>query len=158
MDQRKKEHPHPTVSGETQTPVIPHPPYSPGLAPCYSILFPKMKLKPKWRRFDTTEEIHAESQTVFDILTEKDFRKRSKNGEYDGTGVYMREGTTSRVLATDRPYDEFYNVYSVSTEYSWYLLVCCVNMWYMRQIPLVLSFITIWYHHHTLLCWRLVYA
>jgi hypothetical protein len=52
------------------------------------------------------------------------------------TGVYMREGTTSRVMAADRPYGEFYDVYSASPEYFGYNLVCCVNMWYMRHIPL----------------------
>jgi hypothetical protein len=40
--------------------VIPHPPYSPDLAPCDFFLFPKMKLKLKGRRFDTIEEIQAE--------------------------------------------------------------------------------------------------
>jgi hypothetical protein len=47
--------------------VIPYPPYSPDLAPCYFFLFPKMKLKLKGRRFDTIEEIQAESQTVLHI-------------------------------------------------------------------------------------------
>jgi hypothetical protein len=32
-----------------------------------------MKLNLKGRRFDTIEEIQAESQTVLDTLTEKDF-------------------------------------------------------------------------------------
>ena len=41
--------------------VIPHPPHSPDLAPCDFFLFPKMKLRLKGRRFDTTEEIHAET-------------------------------------------------------------------------------------------------
>jgi len=41
--------------------VIPHPPYSPDLAPCDFFLFAKMKLKLKGRRFDTTEEIQAET-------------------------------------------------------------------------------------------------
>jgi hypothetical protein len=41
--------------------VIPHPPNSPDLAPCEFFLFPKMKLKLKGRRFDTTEEIQTES-------------------------------------------------------------------------------------------------
>jgi hypothetical protein len=40
--------------------VIPHPEYTPDLAPCYFSLFPKMKLKLKGRRFDATEEIQAE--------------------------------------------------------------------------------------------------
>jgi hypothetical protein len=42
---------------------------------------------------------------------------RSKNGGDGGTGVYMQEGTTSRVMAADRPYGEFYNFYSVSLIY-----------------------------------------
>jgi hypothetical protein len=34
-----------------------------------------MKLKLKGHRFDTTEEIQAESQRVLDTLTEKDFQE-----------------------------------------------------------------------------------
>jgi hypothetical protein len=34
-----------------------------------------MKLKLKGRRFDTIEEIQAESQSVLDTLTEKDFQE-----------------------------------------------------------------------------------
>jgi len=86
--------------------VIPHPPYSPDLAPCDFFLFPKMKLKLKGRRFGTTEEIQA-----------------YKNGRDGGTGVYMREGTTSRVTVADRPYGEFYDFYSVSLENFEYHLV-----------------------------------
>ena len=33
-----------------------------------------------------------------------------------GTGVYMREGTTSRVTAAGRPYVKFHDFYSVSPE------------------------------------------
>jgi hypothetical protein len=82
--------------------VIPYPLYFPGLAPCDFFLFPKMKLKLKGRCFDTIEEIQVESQRVLDTLTKKDFRKHSKNGGDSGTGVYLREGTTSRVMAYDR--------------------------------------------------------
>jgi hypothetical protein len=46
--------------------VIPYPPYSPDLAPCEFFLFPKVKLKLKGRRFDTIEEIQAESQRALD--------------------------------------------------------------------------------------------
>jgi hypothetical protein len=69
-----------------------HPPYFPDLAPCDFFLFPKMKLKLKGRRIDTTEEIQG------------------------GTSVYMREGITSRVMVADMPYGEFYDFYSVSPE------------------------------------------
>jgi hypothetical protein len=44
--------------------VIPHPPYSPDLISCDFFLFPKVKLKLKGRRFDTTEKIQAESHTL----------------------------------------------------------------------------------------------
>jgi hypothetical protein len=55
--------------------VIPHPPYSIDLAPCDFVLFKKVKLKLKVRRFYTTEENQAESQRVPDTLTEKGFRE-----------------------------------------------------------------------------------
>ena len=55
--------------------VIPHPTYSPDLAPCDFFLFPKIELKLKGRRFDTTEEIQAESQRVLDTMIEKDFQE-----------------------------------------------------------------------------------
>jgi hypothetical protein len=45
------------------------------LAPCDFLLFPKLKLKLKGRRFDTIEEIQAESQRVLDTLTEKYFQE-----------------------------------------------------------------------------------
>jgi hypothetical protein len=102
---------------------IPHPPYSPDLAPCDFLPFPKTKLKLKGRRFDTTEEIQTESQRVIDTLTENISRKRSKNEGDGGTGVYIREGTTSRVMAADRPYGEFYDFNSVGTEYFGYHLI-----------------------------------
>jgi hypothetical protein len=60
-----------------------------------------MKLKLEGRRFDTMEELLAESQRVLDTLREKEFMKRSKNGGDCGTGVYIREGTTSRMMAAD---------------------------------------------------------
>ena len=58
--------------------VIPHPPYSPDLAPCDFFLFRKMKMKLKGLRFDTIEEIKAESQRVLDTLIEKDFQEAFK--------------------------------------------------------------------------------
>jgi hypothetical protein len=56
------------------TTVIPHPPNSPVLAPGDFFRFPKMKIRLKGRRFDTTEEIQAESQDVLKTLTLEDFQ------------------------------------------------------------------------------------
>ncbi|KDR06482.1 hypothetical protein L798_04224, partial [Zootermopsis nevadensis] len=44
------------------------------LAPCDFFLFPKLKIQLKGRRFETIEEIQAESQMVLDRLTKKDFQ------------------------------------------------------------------------------------
>jgi hypothetical protein len=103
--------------------VIPHPLYFPDLAPCDFFLFPKMKLKLKGRRFDTAEEIQAESQRVLDNLTQKDFQEVLLHEGDGGTDVYMRKRTSSRVMAAARPYCEFYDFYSVSPEYFGYFHV-----------------------------------
>jgi len=53
---------------------LPHPPYSPDLAPCDFVLFPKMKLQLKGCCFDRVEEIQRESQNVLGTLQEQDFQ------------------------------------------------------------------------------------
>ena len=55
--------------------VTPNPTYSPDLATRDFFLFPKKKLKLTGHRFNTYEEIHAESQRVLDTLIEKDFQE-----------------------------------------------------------------------------------
>jgi len=55
--------------------VVPHPPYSPDLAPSDLFLFPKLKMKLKGRRFQTVEEIQAETQAVLNTLRENDFQE-----------------------------------------------------------------------------------
>jgi hypothetical protein len=98
--------------------VIPHPPYSPNLAPCDFFQFPKMKLKLKGRQFDSIEDIQAELQSAWHS-DKKGLPGSVKKMEMVGL-VYLWEGTTSRVMAADRPYGEFYDSYSVSPEYFGY--------------------------------------
>jgi hypothetical protein len=52
--------------------VIPHPLCSTDLAPSDFFIFPKVRLKLKGRRFDTIEEIQAESQRMLDTLDRKE--------------------------------------------------------------------------------------
>jgi len=52
---------------------VPHPAYSPDLAPCNFSVFPKMKLWLKGRHFISVEEIQAESQQALNTLTLADF-------------------------------------------------------------------------------------
>ena len=59
--------------------VVPHPPYSPDLAPSDFLLFPKLKMKLKGRRFQTVEDIQAESQAILNTLGENDFQECFKN-------------------------------------------------------------------------------
>jgi hypothetical protein len=54
--------------------VVPHPPYSPDLAPSDFFLFPKVYIELRGRRFDTVEEIQAETQTLLNTLTKKHFQ------------------------------------------------------------------------------------
>jgi hypothetical protein len=75
-----------------------------------------MKFQLKGRRF-VTIEFQAESQRVLNTVTDKDFQEALKNGGDVRTGVYMREETTSRVMAADRPFGKFYDFYSVSSKY-----------------------------------------
>ena len=48
--------------------IVPHPPYSPDLAPCDFWLFPKLR----GCRYETIEEM-KEAVTVIDMLTQEDF-------------------------------------------------------------------------------------
>ena len=48
---------------------VPHPPYSPDLAPCDFCLFPK----PRGRRYETIEEMREAVTKVIDMLTEEYF-------------------------------------------------------------------------------------
>jgi hypothetical protein len=69
----------------TKTTVIPHPSYSPDLAPCDIFLFPKTKLKLKGRRFESIEEFQAKSQDTMKMLTQNDFQQcfRSCKSHWD---------------------------------------------------------------------------
>jgi len=59
--------------------VVPHPPLSPDLAPNDFFLFPKLKMKLKGRKFQTLEEIQAESQAVLNTLRVKVFQECFKS-------------------------------------------------------------------------------
>jgi hypothetical protein len=56
------------------------------------------------RRFDTTEEMQAESQRVLDTDRKGLRGSVPETEETVGPVSYMCEGTTSRVVSADRPY------------------------------------------------------
>ena len=55
-------------------PVLPHPPYSPDLAPCDFYFFPKLKSKLKGHHFGTMENIQKIVTVELNTLTENDFQ------------------------------------------------------------------------------------
>jgi hypothetical protein len=75
-----------------------HPPYSPDLAPCDFVLFPKLEIKLKGQRFETVSDIQRESQAVLDSIKENDFHSafeawkkrghciRSQRDYFEGNG------------------------------------------------------------------------
>ena len=52
---------------------IPHPPYSPDLAPCDFGLFPKLKEDLRGSRYETIEEMKEAVMKVIDTITQDDF-------------------------------------------------------------------------------------
>ena len=54
---------------------VPHPAYSPDLAPCDFYMFPKIKHQLKGRHFVSIEEVRAKSQQVLNMLTLADFNE-----------------------------------------------------------------------------------
>ena len=58
-----------------QTPVVPHPPYSPDLAPADFFLFPKHKTTLKGRRFQTIEEIQENATIELRVITSSAFQE-----------------------------------------------------------------------------------
>jgi len=48
--------------------IVPHPPYSPDLAPCDFFLFPTMKKTLKGKRFATVEEMKTASQEALNNI------------------------------------------------------------------------------------------
>ena len=56
------------------TPVLPHPTYSPDLAPCDFYLFPKLKSKLEGHHFGTMENIQKIVTDELNTLTENDFQ------------------------------------------------------------------------------------
>jgi hypothetical protein len=53
--------------------IVPHPPYSPDVAPCDFALFLKLKMKLKGRRYERVSNIQRESQAVLDSIKENYF-------------------------------------------------------------------------------------
>lgn len=58
---------------KNSTHIVPQPPYSPDLAPCDFWLFPKLKRPLRGTRFESIDEIKAESKKALMAIPEKDY-------------------------------------------------------------------------------------
>jgi len=84
-------------------PVLPHPPYSPDLAPCDFCLFPKLKSKLKGHHFGTMEYIQKIVTDELHTLTDNDFRHCYDQWEEEkkkkvGTTVQLPKGHTLKEI------------------------------------------------------------
>jgi hypothetical protein len=55
--------------------VVPHPPCSPDLALCDFLLFPRIKIKLKGRRFDDVDTIKMNTTRELNMLSHEDFQR-----------------------------------------------------------------------------------
>ena len=60
---------------KNSTLIVPQPPYSPDMAQCDFWLFPKLKRPNRGHRFETIEEIQAESKKALKAIAEIEFNK-----------------------------------------------------------------------------------
>jgi len=77
-----------------ETSVVPHPRYSPDLAPAHFFLFPKLKTTMKGRRFQTIEEIQENAIRELRAIKHVRSGKHPNNGRNVGNGVSPVEGIT----------------------------------------------------------------
>ena len=89
---------HAALLTDNNMTVVPHPLYSPDLAPSDFFLFPKVKIKLMGRKFLTLEEIQAESQAVLNTLRENYFQECLKTGRAAGIVVKPQKRTTLKVM------------------------------------------------------------
>jgi hypothetical protein len=61
-----------------------------------------MKLRLKWRRFASIEDVQAESQQILNTLMPVDFNEDSKRGKIAGIVVYKPKVATSKVRVENR--------------------------------------------------------
>jgi hypothetical protein len=67
---------------------LPHPPYSPGLAPCDFILFRKLKSHLKGHHFGRVENVQAAATRALYSVSSEDSSTAMKSGSNAGIAVF----------------------------------------------------------------------
>jgi transposase len=60
---------------------LPHPPYSPDLAPCYFFLFPRMQSDLKGKHFADVEDVKKKMTEALKGITSDEFKNVLSNGK-----------------------------------------------------------------------------
>ena len=74
--------------------VIPHPPYSPDLAPCDFFLFPRTKSQMKGKRFADVSEVKKKTLAVLNNISTESSRNVFSSGKNVGTSVSSQKECT----------------------------------------------------------------
>jgi hypothetical protein len=79
-----------------------HPPYSPDLALCDFLIFPKLMTALKDHRFSDFVDIQGYATTILQSIPEEEFHKCSEQWKHRLTKCIGAQGDTSKVAATIR--------------------------------------------------------
>jgi hypothetical protein len=79
-------------------PMVPHPPYSPDLAPCNFFLFPRLKSTLKGKGFQDVTEIQLRTTRQFQPFPNKPTRHALKTERIAGVTAYNLEGRTLKEI------------------------------------------------------------
>jgi hypothetical protein len=82
-------------------PVVPHPPYSPDLAPCDIFLFPRLNSTLTGKRFQYVAEIQLNMTLQLQAIPKQASPRHAfKNGRIVGIAAYNVEGRTLKEITS----------------------------------------------------------
>jgi transposase len=81
-------------------PVVPHPPYSPDLAPCDFFLFPRLKRTLKGKRFQDVAEIQLNKTRQLQAIRKHATRHALKSGRIAGIAAYSLKSRTLKEITS----------------------------------------------------------
>jgi hypothetical protein len=82
-------------------PVVPHPPYSPDLAPCDFFLLPRLKSTLRAKRFQDVAEIQLNTTRQLQAFSNKPTRHALKSGRIAGITAYNLKGSTLKEITSN---------------------------------------------------------
>ncbi|KAL4100983.1 hypothetical protein QTP88_021004 [Uroleucon formosanum] len=106
---------------DKKIPVVPHPLYSPDLAPCDFFLFPRLKSALKGQRFQDVEEIKANTAAELKAITLEQFQRTFQNWQdrwdhcISSRGEYFEDCVTKKIRENDSSDDDHENYSDITS-------------------------------------------